>query len=291
MNSRQKSARAILSAVGVVITFAAQEAAAFQEQDLQTIEPQSNACFSSHNFGSGAKTMNICISEHGNVVKFEAPAGVHQIGQANLFRDGYALCTGSPPAKTYYDTGAIEAGFGPSTIIQPNGPNTFPLTIMRDTTDGVWRLSQKYTRDTKERDLTIDIILTNLSASTQPVVRLQRAFEGDVDNNTNTNAFFGRTHDSVWEWVETLDTDGRPQGHGLMLSNLSLGTDHATIVNTVANYDPNGTGLKTGNGCVVFSGQTATPAAGGANLVGRLIYGGSVPAGGKLKRKVVYRVF
>jgi hypothetical protein len=280
-----------LTAFGLVMTLGTQNPAAAQTEYPASIEPESTNCFSSHNFGSGAKAMNICISEHGNLVKFEAPAGFHQIGQGNLFRDGYAICTGSPPANWYYDTGAIHAGFGPSVIDQPKGPNTFPLTITRDTTDGIWRLSQKYTRDTKEKDLTIEMTLTNLSGSSQPVVRLQRAFEGDVDNNTNTNAFFGRTHESVWEWVETLDADGHPQGHGLMLSNLTFGSAHSTIVNTIANYDPTGAGLRTGNGCIVFAGQTATPASGGANLVGRLIYGASVPAGGKVIRKVVYRVF
>ncbi len=246
------------------------------------------------NFGSGAKTMNICISSHGNVVKFEAPAGFEQIGQANLFRDGYAICTGSPPANFYYDVGASEAGFGVPVIDQPKGANTLPLTITRDTTDGIWRLSQKFSRDTKEKDLLIVMTLTNLSATNQPVVRLQRAFEGDADNNTLANLYFGRTHESVFEWVETLDAEGRPQGHGLSLSNLSFANasnDHSTVVNTIAHYDPLGAGSRTGNGCIVFFNQSATPAGNAANHVGRLIYGASIGPGKKIVRNVVYRVF
>jgi hypothetical protein len=293
MNPKRKATSFAL--IGSFMLLALPGAAAPQDQAPSSqIDPQSTACFSSHNYGSGAKTMKICISEHGNLVKFEAPAGFEQIGVLNTFKDGYAICTGAPPANTYYDTGGLEAGFGGSVIDQPKGPNTFPLTITRTTLDGIWRLKQTYKRDTKEKDLLIVMTLTNLSAANQPVVRLQRAFEGDVDNNTNTNAFFGRTHESVWEWVETLDADGRPQGHGLMLSNLSFANDpidHTTVVNTVADYNPTGGGFRTGNGCIVFAGQTPTPAGSGANHVGRLLYGLSLGPGASATRTVVYRVF
>jgi hypothetical protein len=278
-------------ALCVAVTLGFEGLSASQTPQQPGVEPESTACFSATNYGSGAKTMNICISSHGNIVKFEAPGGFEQIGPFNVFKDGYAICTGSPPANFYYDVGGSEAGFGAPVIDQPKGANTLPLTITRDTTDGIWRLGQKFTRDTKEKDLLIVMTLTNLSATNQPVVRLQRAFEGDADNNTIANSYFGRTNESVFEWVDTVDVDGRPQGHGLSLSNLTFGSDHSTIVNTIAHYDPLGGGNRTGNGCIVFAGQTATPAANAANHVGRLIYGASVGAGKKIVRNVVYRVF
>jgi hypothetical protein len=261
----------------------------------------SNACFSTHSLGPGE---SICISDHGNIVKVESPAGFEQIGQLNLFRDGYAICPGSPPNPVNggYDTGGAEAGFGPPTIIQPNGPNTLPLTIIRDTTSGIYRLEQKLVKknvDKAEKDVVITMKVKRLSTAdcipdcASVPVRLQRAFEGDVDNNTGPNSRFARTKDSVWEWVENVPVD-RPEGHGLMLENLSFGVDHAPVVHTVANYNPTGAGLQTGKGCIVFAGQEITPTAPGTgnNLVGRMIYGLSLPSVGSSEtRTVLYRRF
>lgn len=258
----------------------------------------SNTCFSTHNFGSGATLMNICISDHGNLVKFESPAGFQQIGQLNTIRDGYALCSGNLPTFANvphgYDLGGIESGFGPPTIIQPNGANTFPLTIIRDTTDGVYRLKQAFSATSLHKELTINMTVTRLSTANCtsagcPPVRLNRHFEGDVDNNTGPNSYFARTKDSVYEWVENIPID-RPEGHGLMLENLKFGVDHATLVFAIAHYFP--TPDDVAKGCIVFSGQVATPATPANNLVGRIVYGLSLPSiGSSATRTVVYRRF
>jgi hypothetical protein len=50
----------------------------------------------------------------------------------------------------------------------------FPLTIVRDTTDGVFRLPQTFSRDGAEKDLTITMKVTNLSGSTNSNVRVSR---------------------------------------------------------------------------------------------------------------------
>src|SRR4029077_13967785 len=100
-----------------------------------------NDCFASLSSGSGLTLMKVCISKDGNLTKFESPAGFDQIGLGNLWRDGYSICTGNlpnfPNVPEGYDAGASEAGFGAPVIVQPNGPNTLPLTITRTTTDGV----------------------------------------------------------------------------------------------------------------------------------------------------------
>ena len=258
-------------------------------------EPRTNAPFSCHNSGSGATAMNVCVSQHGNLVKFEAPAGVDHIGPLNLFKDGYAICTGNLPTiqnvSHGYDTGGSEAGFGAATIIQPNGPNTFPLTIIRDTTNGIFSLTQKFSRDTNEQDWTITMTLKNLSPVAQQAVKLQRAFEGDVDNNTIPNSFFGRTLNSVFEWVDQPSSGSPPAGRGLMLTALTWAPyGIATAVNTVDDYNPNGSGFDTGNGCIVYARGLSTPAGGGANLVGRVVYGLDTINAGKSKTvKVAYR--
>ena len=258
-------------------------------------EPRTNAPFSCHNSGSGATALNVCVSQHGNLVKFEAPAGVDHIGPQNLFKDGYAVCTGNLPTTPNvshgYDTGGVEAGFGAATVIQPNGPNTLPLTIVRDTTNGIFSLTQKFSRDANEQDWTITMVLKNLSAIPQEAVKLQRAYEGDADNNTITNSYFGRTLNSVFEWVDQPASGSPAAGRGLMLTALTRSPyTIATAVNTISDYNPNGAGSDTGNGCIVFAGGVGTPAAGGANLVGRVVYGlGTINAGKSKTVKVVYR--
>jgi hypothetical protein len=262
-----------------------------QEQYLQDlIDPLSNApiakCFNS---GTGANKLTACVSDHGNLVKFESPAGFDHIGQQNLFRDGYAICTGNLPTipneSHGYDTGGIEAGFGPATIVDPS-----PLTISRDTTNGVFRLIQKFRVDKKEKEVLIEMTLMNISGVAREAIKLQRAFEGDVDNNNNAHAFFGRTVDSAFEWVDQPAASSGAAGHGLMLTAVDMGVDHATVVNTIADYNPTGSGQRTGNGCIVFFQGVATPASNGANLVGRVIYGlGTIPAGGQKTVSVSYR--
>jgi hypothetical protein len=256
----------------------------------------SNTCDTALNFGSGATAMNVCISNEGNIVKFESPAGFQQIGPSTTFRDGYAICSGNLPTFANvpqgYDPGDVsaEALFGPATVIQPGGPNTLPLTIIRDSTSGTYQLTQSFAVNPLARTVTVTMKIKRLSnsdctASGCPPVRLQRAFEGDVDNNTVANAAFGRSLDSVWEWIDTT-------GHGLQLSNVANGgVTPITTVYTVADY-----AAYADQGCVVFSGQVATPTnpavTNATDLVGRLMYFlVNIPLNVTKTVKVVYERF
>ena len=112
-----------------------------------------NDCFALLGSGSGLTLMQVCISKDGNLTKFESPAGFDQIGQGNLFRDGYSICTGNLPNFQTVPEGCdagSEAGFGAPVIVQPNGPNTLPLTITRTTNDGVYQLKQSYALEHRE---------------------------------------------------------------------------------------------------------------------------------------------
>lgn len=168
----------------------------------------SNTCDNLLTFGSGATAMNVCISNEGNIVKFESPAGFQQIGPSTTFRDGYAICSGNLPTFANVPQGtnpgdvSVENGFGPATVIQPGGANTLPLTIIRNSLSGNYQLTQSFARDTLHRTVTITMKIKRLAngdctSKGCPPVRLQRAFEGDVDNNTVANARFATTTDSV----------------------------------------------------------------------------------------------
>jgi hypothetical protein len=256
----------------------------------------SNSCDTLLTSGSGASLMNVCISNEGNIVKFESPAGFQQIGPSTIFRDGYAICSGNLPTFANvpqgYDPGDVskEALFGPATVIQPGGANTLPLTIIRDSSSGTYRLTQSFARDVVRHTAGVTMTIKRLSnsdctASGCPPVRLQRAFEGDVDNNTVANARFGRSVDSVWEYIDTT-------GHGLQLSNVANGGGTPiTTVYTVSDYDS-----FADQGCIVYSGQVATPTdpavTDATTLVGRLMFFfGSIPLNSSKTVKVVYERF
>src|SRR5437879_10881496 len=96
----------------------------------------SNSCDTLLTFGSGATLTKVCISNEGNIVKFESPAGFEQIGQLNTFRDGYAMCSGNLPTWANvpegYDAGdvSVEAGLGTLRVIQHGGPKTRRVAIV-----------------------------------------------------------------------------------------------------------------------------------------------------------------
>src|SRR6267143_241013 len=233
----------------------------------------SNSCDTLLTYGSGATLTKVCISNEGNIVKFESPSGFEQIGQLNAFRDGYAMCSGNLPTWANvpegYDAGdvSVEAGLGPPTVIQPGGPNTLPLTIIRDSLSGTYRLTQSFASDGLRRLITITMKVTRLSnadctSAGCPPLRLTRAFEGDVDNNSSAS---------------------------------NPGVSPITTVYKVADYDPNGSGAQAAKGCIVFAGQVATPTDPGVtnatDLVGRGMYFFNIPLNGSKSAKVVYHRF
>jgi hypothetical protein len=241
-----------------------------QPADLST---NSVAQFSCHTLGSGE---TVCFSDHGNVSRFTSPGGFEHIA-LGFIGEGYALC--SSTAIHGYDAGAMEGGFGRPTIVQPKGPNTFPLTITRDTTDGFFRLQQVFSRDTAEKDVTITMKLTNLTGSTVSGVQVVRYFDGDIDNGAGGDRY-AQTTDSVWGWEDT-------GGHGLMLTALTLGTEHFMAAEPFASWNPASGGVATH--CDI--GGITTPTAPG-DYVGAVIYSIDSILPGKSKTvKVLYRRF
>jgi hypothetical protein len=250
-------------------------------------EEETNVCFSTHTAGVGPTFMQICISSHGNLVKFESPAGFEQIGQFNVFRDGYAICSQAPGAgpntNHAFDAGGGEAGWGPPIVTQPNGANTFPLTITRLTADGMFQLKQTFARDTKEQDVTITMSVVNKSVGPRENVRISRYFENDVDNNSALSRL-SRGVDSVWGWVEGA--------HAFSLTALTFPTPHVTQLESLLFFRTDLVGPQSARGCAA-----AVPAAGpvgpsAADYAGRVTYLlGNLAKGAGKTVKVVYRRF
>jgi hypothetical protein len=141
--------------------------------------------------GAGPKVFNVCLSNDGNVTKLEAPGGFVHVGSA----EGYLLCTAE---DTYWDLGALGgSGFGAPTVRQTKGPGTLPVTITRSTTDGAWELTQAFTKDNNEQDLSVTTTLKRLSTHVAGPVYLSRYADGNMEG-TRTGDFGDVSADSVW---------------------------------------------------------------------------------------------
>src|SRR5215471_21427242 len=132
-----------------------------------------STCYSTYTTGAGLTFLSFCITSTGNIMQLQNPSGVYYISS-----EGYALCSSYDPSNTAplpvaYDAAYFASDWGEPTITQPNGPNTFPLTIVRVSTGG-FSLKQTFSRDTSEDDITITMTLANQSGSTGYNVRLDR---------------------------------------------------------------------------------------------------------------------
>jgi len=171
------------------------------------------SCFQS---GSGATFYRPCVSTHGNVYSIQAPSGAEHVNIGTPI-EGYGICY---DGGYVYDAAFQENGFGAQTISQPNGPNTFPLSIARS--GGGFRVTQTYARDATQREFNITMTVKNTTTSSKTNVLVNRFFDGDVDGNfTNT---YDASLDAVW---------GRDV-HSLALQAVSLATTHFVSIEGIS---------------------------------------------------------
>jgi hypothetical protein len=206
---------------------------------------------------SRSPQMNVCISDHGNVVQFESPLGIQQIGGNE---EGYILCD-QTTGVVYHDTGTLESGFGPATIVEPRGLNTFPFAVVRTTTDGRFTMTQHFTLEngTSERQLKMLIDIVN-NTSTSHQLALTRYVNADV-NGSPANDIYDRTRESLLAWEDASEVgDG---ANGLALISLESQPDKLPLPPAVEEYP----GTRTA--CNASSLPTPTQ---GTNLVGTLTH-------------------
>ncbi len=91
--------------------------------------------------GSGETYLKFCVTVNGNIVEFQAPAGIEQIDQAGSY-EGYGICDGSTSIG-YYDYAYADSGNwnAPTTVSH----TATPVKIARTTSDGAWTLTQTIT--------------------------------------------------------------------------------------------------------------------------------------------------
>lgn len=152
---------------------------------------------------------NFCVTENGNIENFIYPSGYSQI-----YTDGYGVCDHTGGLTSYYDIGTTESGnWGSPIITEPNGPNTFPLTIKRTTSDGVWTLTQQYSRSTVDAYVKVIMTWKNNSAVTR-AAQMTRYVDIDADGNGSDDSFDGSANSG---WGYTSVKPGNYPEHGLTI--------------------------------------------------------------------------
>lgn len=259
----------VLQLMAVVI-LAVSALAQSSSKDSQFAPQYTDVCQSTFTSGNGLSYMSFCTTKNGNVATFESPKSYSQLFAGG---EGYGLCDTTNGNVRYYDWGTYgdSGNWLDSTIVQPNGPNTFPLTIKRITSDGIWTLTQVFSRSTTTPAVKVTMTLQNNSGVTRQVY-LERFADIDANGSSADNWF---SADWFGAWGSTLT--------GLMmrattLDGLSLG---ARLV-PPATTDPCNVKLLSG---LPYYGDAAT-------LILWAYYGGiSIPSQKSKTASLEYRAF
>jgi hypothetical protein len=148
-------------------------------------------CFATFN----DKLPNFCVTQNGNIEDFLFPAGISQ-----LFTDGYGICDLTTVTTSYYDDGDQDSGNWLNSVIsEPHGSNTFPLTITRTTSDGIWTIKQVFSRNTA--DAYVKVVMTfTINTAASKLAYFNRYVDIDADGAASNN-FFDGTANSGWGYA------------------------------------------------------------------------------------------
>jgi hypothetical protein len=171
-----------------LLVLAASALAQNNQKDGQAEPLSTTACQSTFTSGSGNAYLKFCVTQNGNVSMIESPQTFSQIYHG---AEGYGLCdTTNNPKVGYNDWGQYgdSGNWQKSIITQPNGPDSFPLTITRTTEDSVFTLKQAFSRSTTTSSVKITMTLKNNSAVARSVY-LERFADVDADGTSGSNTF------------------------------------------------------------------------------------------------------
>ena len=207
-----------------VVTLAVSALAQSRNKDSKSAPLSTDVCQSTFTSGSGLSYLSFCTTQNGNVAKFESPQSYSQLA---IGGEGYGFCDTTNGNVRYYDWGTYgdSGNWLAPTTVQPNGPNTFPLTIKRITSDGIWTLTQVFSRSTTTPAVKVTMTLQNNSGVTRQAY-LERFADIDANGSSSDNWF---SADWFGAWGSTLT--------GLMmrattLEGLSLGARLVPPANT-----------------------------------------------------------
>jgi hypothetical protein len=209
----------------------------------------------------------MCVSNHGNLVKFESPAIPGPAGSEHLrvgaIGEGYAVCNAGSPVR--FDAGFTEsvgaAGWGASFC---SNPGVLPIVCTRNTLANDWQLRQVFTRDLVNKRVIITMTLRNLVPTFRGAVYLSRY--GDLDiNNTPLLDRGSRTPVSAFQW-EYIGPNAR---RVVELAGLTALYPRLTAIQTFAAWNP---ALAAGLGRSCNTASVPTPTAVAGDYVSRVTY-------------------
>ena len=213
--------------------------------------------------GVGQAFFRTCTSSVGTLTEVKSPAGAGDLIQS----EGYAICSA-------FGVHGVETTFGSSGLGFPT--ISTQASNVRTTTDGIFRITQSFLRDTLEKEIIITVTVRNMSAVPVAGVRFSRFFDVDV---TDQNDFSGATKESAFIW----DRYSGDPGRGLELGARTYTIPSEAHIVRYVNFLPLSTGCNPG----VESGNP------GAfdDWTARVTYNiGTIAAGASKIMKFVYRM-
>lgn len=222
------------------------------------VTPSSATAYKTFTSGSGDGLFKWTISNHGNLIRLESPADFEHMASGTV-GEGYVVSMSTAGGVVRYFDAGFSEGTGCTGNLRSWSPTVFETgatangtTLVRDTCDGAWRLTQTFLRNVTNHELTITMTLKNLSGFNYTGVTLDRYFDADLDND-GTDDRFSRTFDAVAGQDGTFDN--------LSLTAISFTIPHSTAIHTFAGWDPT----------VTNQSSVASPT-GAGDFVGRVSY-------------------
>jgi len=219
-----------------------------------TPRPASTTCASTYTTGSGPTLFQWCVTSNGNVVSLQSPDGEEHILLSAS--EGYQVCDFSAlVAYTDYAAAADTGNWKASVVTQPHGPNTFPLTIKRTTSDGKYTLTQKFSQVPADFTIKIATTLKNNTAGS-PFIYVYRYADLAIDGGGNSSIdWFDQSANSAWGYL--------PFGDGVMLTTGTPALFHSAnatqLVPAHCDFPSVSTPAHVNGGIYLLHGFTAAP--------------------------------
>jgi hypothetical protein len=232
------------------------------QRGSQSSSPYSSGtCQSIFTSGSGLTLFQFCVTVNGNITVFHSPAGWEHIAGVLPGEEGYGVCDNDTKVR-YFDYTSDSGNWLNGVITQPGGPNTFPLKITRTSADGVFTLTQTFSRNPSERIAKIAMTLKNNASSSKTfiLVRFANVNANNHSGVANLDNEFDSGGDSAWAY--------NVGQFGVRLSTVPTALEHAGFVDmTNDGPDPCAPGSSSppehpfyGDGGVIMAYVLALPA-------------------------------
>jgi len=191
--------------------------------DAQSVPPSplaTDVCAFNFSSGTNNTLLSYCVTENGNVINIDTPAGHHQL----FSREGYGICDINSNTEYFdYSDAGDTANWNPAIVLSHSATK---VKIVRTTSDGIWTLTQTITQVAPTSTVKVSMTLKNNTAVNREV-QLSRFADIDADGTT------ANTVDSTLNNAMIFNSVGRGGSFGLALQN--VGTSPFTYLGFIQN--------------------------------------------------------